>query len=163
MVGGSEPKITKPGTAGIDMLGWGSITIQSSISGLKMRPPWSRCPQSHDQSSMTKLQMFQKPRYNTRGGNNQLFSPDQFAEKASKYSMQGLSQQLENLGICLVLKELNLLKVRGPHLTSATANKCGFNMQSSLSISFENKSAFGPWNPFRVKLNTTRNTKFEEL
>ena len=39
-VRGSEPKITEPGTAGINMLGWGSITIQSTTSGLKVRPSY---------------------------------------------------------------------------------------------------------------------------
>ena len=38
--GGSEPKITEPGTTGINMLGWGFITIQSTTSGLKVRPSY---------------------------------------------------------------------------------------------------------------------------
>ena len=50
------------------------------------------------------------------------------AVKASKYSMQGFSQRLQNRGICLVLKEQNLSAECGPQRTSATAKISGLNM-----------------------------------
>ena len=62
------------------------------------------------------------------GGKSQLFSLFQLAVKASKYSMQGFSQQLQNRGICLVLKELNRSIECGPQRTSAAAKISGLSM-----------------------------------